>query len=61
MFSVHSLKAGQMGHFVMVSFGVHPYQPTLDFAFFILEWTIVKRIWCYIKKELANDSGKPLR
>ena len=31
-------------------FDVHPYQP-LDFAFFILEWTIVKRIWCYIKKK----------
>ena len=30
-------------------FSVHPYQPTLDFAFFILEWTIVKRIRCYIK------------
>ena len=32
-------------------FGVHPHQPTLDFAFFILEWTIVKGIWCYIKKK----------
>ena len=31
------LKASQIGHFLMVSFGVHPYQPTLDFAFFILE------------------------
>ena len=28
--------------------GVHPYRSTLDFAFFILEWTIVKRIRCYI-------------
>ena len=42
-------------------FGVHPYQPTLDFAFFILEWTIVKRIWCYIrKKSFQNDPGRPL-
>ena len=58
------VKASQMGHFVMFLFGVHPYQPTLDFAFFILEWTIVnmvKRIWCYVKKkELPNDSGRPL-
>ena len=30
-------------------FGVHPYQPTLDFTF-ILEWTTVERIRCYIKK-----------
>ena len=32
-------------------FGAHPYQPTLDFAFFILEWTIVKRMWFIIKKK----------
>ena len=32
-------------------FGVNPFQPTLDFAFFILEWTIIKCIWCYIKKK----------
>ena len=30
-----------MGHFVMFLFGVHPYQPTLDLTFFMLEWTIV--------------------
>ena len=49
------LKVRQMSYFEMVSkwflFSVHPYQPTLDFAFFILEWTIVKRIRCYIKKK----------
>ena len=39
-------------------FGVHPYQPTLDFAFFILEWTI-KRIDVISKKKgLPNDSGR---
>ena len=32
-------------------FGVRPYQPTLDFAFFILEWTIVERIWFFIKQK----------
>ena len=48
---------GQSGWF---RFGVHLYQPTLDFAFFILEWTIAKRIWCYIKKkELQKDIGRP--
>ena len=34
----------------MFLFGVNPYQPTLDVALFIVEWTIVKRIWCCIKK-----------
>ena len=28
--------------FFIVFFKVNPYQPTLDFAFFILEWTIAK-------------------
>ena len=41
------LKASQMGHIVWFLFGMHLYQPTLDFAFFTLEWTIVKCIWCY--------------
>ena len=35
-------------------FGVHPYQPTLDFTFLNLEWTIVTHIlWCYIKEKKA--------
>ena len=34
--SVSSIKGSQMGHFVMALFGVHIYQPTLDFAFFII-------------------------
>ena len=33
----------------MFLFGVNSYQPTLDVAF-IVEWTIVKRKWCCIKK-----------
>ena len=40
---------------------VHPYQATLDFAYFILEWT--KCTWCYIEKKSfqnPNDSGRPL-
>ena len=34
--------------------GVHPYQSTLDFAFFIIKCTIVKP-----KKELSNNSERP--
>ena len=45
------LKVRQMRHYVMFSLCVLPYQPILDFGFFILEWTIiVKRIWYCIKK-----------
>ena len=40
-----------MDYFEWFLFGVYPYQPTLDFAVFIFEWTIVKSIWCYIKKK----------
>ena len=42
-------------------FGVHPYQRTLDFAFFIIERIIIKRIWCYIKKmSFQKKLGRPL-
>ena len=41
-------------------FGVHPYQPTVDFTFFISEWTIVKRIIHQDDKRASKRLGRPL-
>ena len=35
-------------------FGLHPYQPTLDFAFFILEWHMI----LHQERELPNEAIK---
>ena len=43
-------KARQMSHYVMVSPWCASLLTNTRFCFFVLEWTVIKLIWCYIKK-----------
>ena len=47
-----------MDHFVMISLWCSFLSTTLDFAFFILEWIIVKRLQCYVKKKKKKKKKK---
>ena len=48
-------KARQMGHYVMVSLWYESLLTNTRFLF-ILEWTIVKRIWCWTKKKIFQTT-----
>ena len=57
-FNKHGWKLAEWVTLQRLLFGVIPYQSTLDFVFFVLEWATVKRIWYYIKtKSFQKTQG----